>query len=316
MSTPVLLSIVTPTRGNFSDFWFERLLEIKGNVEFVLVYPSGVPITTFSDPRIKLVVSPFKGEVFQRMLGLLNASGEYVIALDDDDYLHPEIIDLVTKYFQRFPDSWVLRLMVNRFSYTEESELQRDWESIPDVSNLEVAKKRGTDESILREVPIAPLSKPFDLRFILGVYLKRKDMNGPHIENFNNKVWKTEMVQKTLVELSNTMIVHNALTWIPKWNLDRSLGLFVQATFYEEGKIIGHWMPSPEQVRYVITPQGLKGDFRLMLPSDALLVKRFSRYGYFWNLFFEQFWVAVRKIGRSLFDLKNPSSHANPSSKP
>lgn len=37
METPVL-SIVTPTRGNFTDYWLAQLLAVKGQVQLVLVY--------------------------------------------------------------------------------------------------------------------------------------------------------------------------------------------------------------------------------------------------------------------------------------
>jgi glycosyltransferase involved in cell wall biosynthesis len=305
MSKGKLLSIVTPTRGNFSDYWFEQLQAIKGDVEFVLVYPLGASIKPCLDPRIKLIVSPFKGEVFQRMLGLLNASGKYVINIDDDDFIHPDVLELVDKYFQKFPDSWLLRLMVEGIGYRNQDAIQREWDRFAEIDTLEIVPRKNDQSSVLQELPIAPLKNPFDLRFLVGIYLTRKDMHGAHVENFNNKVWRNDLVQAALVELTQSMIILKALTWIPKWNLDRLLGLFIQATFFKEGEVIGHWMPFPAQVRYVSTPQYVKGDtFRLMLPADALLVKRFPQYGYFWNLFFEQFWVAVRKTARAVLSFR------------
>jgi glycosyltransferase involved in cell wall biosynthesis len=296
MSNSIILTIVSPTRGNFSDSWFEHLCKITGNVEFILVYPPDSTTQQISDPRFKLINSPFKGEVIQRLLGLLNASGKYVLALDDDDYIHPDIIQLVIKYFDTFPDSWCLRLRKKIIHFKQLDEIHQPWNPIPNIEEMKSGLRKNGDDVILQLLPIAPLNNRFNLRCIFDPYLKRKDMHGSHIENFTNKVWPTKLVKQALTDITQVMIIGNALTWIPRWNLDRMLGLFIQAKFFEEGKHIGHWMPEPEQIRYVSMPQDLKKEFRLMFPADALLVKRFPQYGYFWNLFFEQFWVAVKKI--------------------
>jgi len=299
MSDEIILSIVTPTRGSFTDYWLNHLCAISGNVEFILVYPPGISPKLIFDPRFRIINSPFKGEVIQRLLGLLNASGKYVMALDDDDYVHPDIIQIVVKYFRKFPDSWCLRLSKKNINFQNEEQIYKPWDPIPDIDQMNIAPRREGNVLILQEIPIAPLKNRFDVRFIAGPYLKRKDMHGPHIENFNNKVWKTELVQQTLVDITSVMVISNALTWIPRWSLDRMLGLFIQAKFFEEDKVVGHWMPMPEQIRYIGMPQDLKKEFRLMLPADALLARRFPQYGYFWNLFFEQFWVALKKLVRS-----------------
>ncbi|MBD0269571.1 MAG: glycosyltransferase family 2 protein, partial [Cyanobacteria bacterium Co-bin8] len=68
-----LLSIVTPTLGNFSDYWLEQLMAVKGNVQFVLVYPPGMARRAIADPRVKSLTSPYPGEFIQRFLALLNA---------------------------------------------------------------------------------------------------------------------------------------------------------------------------------------------------------------------------------------------------
>ncbi|MGB6301238.1 MAG: glycosyltransferase family 2 protein, partial [Rivularia sp. (in: cyanobacteria)] len=99
MNNQPILTIVTATRGNFADRWLEELLKIKGNVQFILVYPPNATVKTIDDVRIKNLISPFKGEVMQRFTGLINADSEYVMALDDDDYLHHGIADLVAQYF-------------------------------------------------------------------------------------------------------------------------------------------------------------------------------------------------------------------------
>lgn len=293
-----VLSVVTPTRGNFSAYWWEQLGKVTGNVDIILVYPPGVTPKLSSDERIRIVISPYKGEVIQRLTGLLNARGKYVLALDDDDFVHPGVADLVISYFQTFPHSLVLRLMMAKIDYQDEGEIRKDWSILPDIASLEVAESRKEKEFLttLQSLPIAPLTNAFDLRQMFFPYQNRQDMHGAHIENFNNKVWKTEVVQAALVNLSQTMKLMGALTWMPFWSLDRLLGLYVQAMVFEEETTVGHWMTKPEQIRYIVQPQQLKKEFRLILPADILLVKRFPQYGYFWNLGFEQFWVAVRKF--------------------
>jgi glycosyltransferase involved in cell wall biosynthesis len=313
METPVL-SIVTPTRGNYTDYWFNQLLAVQGEVQFVLVYPPGTVVPPISDLRVKTVVSPAKGEVMQRLTGLLNASGSYVMALDDDDFVHPDIVQLVRQYFERFPDSWVLRLAMEKLDFVAQDQIQKPWQALPNVNTLTVANRRSSsDLTILQTVPIAPLKNPFDLRYFVSPLLDRRDMHGPHIENFNNKVWRNDHVQPALADLSDTMRLVGALNWMPLWSLDRLLGLFIQARYFEAAKIVGHWMPAPAQIRYIVMAQELKQEFRLMLPADALLVKRFPQYGYFWNLFCDQFWTAVRRVVRSWIG-QDPKKYLPPAS--
>ncbi len=297
-----ILSIVTPTRGNFSSYWWRQLFKVKGNVEFILVYPPGAIPQALSDERLQILISPYKGEVIQRLTGLLNAKGKYVLALDDDDFVHPNVVSLVTKYFTVFPDSLVLRLMMEKVDYKDENEIKKAWSDLPIIDSLNLADTRKEEEfyTTLQSLPIAPLTNKFDLGQVFLPYRNRQDMHGAHIENFNNKVWKTEVVQEALTDLSQTMKIMGALTWIPFWSLDRLLGLYVQAMVFEEQRIVGHWMTKPEQIRYIVKSQQLKQEFRLILPADILLVKRFPQYGYLWNLCFEQFWVAIRKFASYL----------------
>ncbi|NEP11572.1 MAG: glycosyltransferase [Symploca sp. SIO2C1] len=306
MSDKPILSIVTPTRGNFTNYWFEQLIAVKGDIEFILVYPPGVSKHPIVDPRFKVITSQFKGLVVQRSTGLLSASGLYTLTLDDDDYVHPDVLQLVCEYFTSFPDSWVLRLMMAKIDFTDEERIRHPWEPIPNLKQLDIAPRRQNDKPILQTLPIAPLNNRFDLRLLTGAYIRR-DMSGPHIENFNNKVWKTELVQQALTDLADVMKINGSLYWIPSWNLDRLLGLFIQAKFFEEDKIVGHWMPLPEQIRYIVRPHHLK-EFRLHFPSDALLAKRFPQYGYFWNLFFDKFWTALRQLyQRYIVSKRNPN---------
>jgi len=303
MSENPILSIVTPTRGNFTQYWFEQLIAVKGNVEFILVYPPGVSRAPIVDPRFKVITSPFKGEVMQRFTGLLSASGLYILALDDDDYVHPDVLQLVSEYFTTCPNSWVLRLRMKKIDFTDEERIRCPWEPIPDFKQLDIAPRFQDNQLILKTLPIAPLNNRFDARLLTGAYT-RHDMHGPHIENFNNKVWKTELVQQALTELADVMKIKGNLHWIPSWNLDRLLGLFIQAKFFEEDKEVGHWMPTPEQIRFINRPSFLK-ELRLHFSSDALLAKHFPQYGYFWNLFFDQLWSAWKKIRRYYKTKKN-----------
>lgn len=290
-----ILSIITPTRGNFSEYWLQQLLTINGDVQFILVYPPDVNLSPIDDPRVKVMHSPYKGETIQRTVGILNADGKYLLALDDDDFLHPDVLKLVIEYFEQFPESWVLRLYKIDVDYLADTKIRSDWASIPDISQLKVVKRKASnpEELVLREFPIAPLENKFNVFLALWPYAKRRDHHGAHIENFNNKVWKTELVKKALADLSQSMRIGDPITWLPSWGFDRLLGLFVQAKFYQKDICIGHWLPAPEQMRYIKKPSSLK-EIRSMFPSDALLAKSFPQYGYFWNLFFEELYNGIK----------------------
>ncbi len=307
MNDQRILSIVTATKGSFSDYWLEQLLKVKGNVQFILVYPPDTPIKPIDDKRIKVIVSPYKGEVMQRFTGLLNVTTDYLMALDDDDFVHPDILECTAAYFQRFPESWVLRLKIENIDYKNETRIQQDWQPIPDIAQLEICKKtpenpfpfQGGNYKGLLEVPIAPLDKNFDIRHAFIPWKHRTDMEGIHFENFNNRVWRNAIVQPALAELSKAMRIVGALTWVPLWNLDRSLGLFVQATSFEKNKIIGHAMPKPEQVRYITKDASLK-EARIHLTADTLLVKTYPQFGYLWNLFFWELYAIPKVVAKSV----------------
>lgn len=305
MKDKPILTIVTPTTGKFSDYWLEQLLKIKGNVEFVLVYYPNVPIRPLDDPRVKILTSPYKGEMMQRFVGLLNATGEYVLALDDDDFVHPDVAHLTSQYFERFPESWILRLKKENIDFKDQERIKQDWEEIPNVRQLEICNKtsenpfpyqQGNYKGLL-EVPVIPLDKKLDLQFALLPFTGRKDNLGYHFENFNNVVWQNKLVQQALIDLSQTTKVLGAITWIPSSGFDRLLGVFVQAKYFQKDAIIGHWMPQPEQIRYIDKPPELKPP-RFHVISDALLVKRYPQYGYLWNLFLEKLYGVPRTIGK------------------
>jgi glycosyltransferase involved in cell wall biosynthesis len=307
MSNNPLLTIVTATLGKYSDYWLEQLLKIKGDVQFILVYPPGVTIKNIDDDRVQILTSPYKGEVIQRFTGLINATGDFVMALDDDDFAHPDLLNLTRGYFQLFPESWVLRLKIQNINDDDEARIKQDWEAIPEVEQLEICKKtldnpfpfQGGNYKGLLEVPITPLDKPLDIRHVIFPWKERTDQNGIHFENFNNKVWKTERVKAALNEISQAMKIMGALTWLPAWSLDRLLGLFIQAKFYEKDAIIGHAMPKPEQIRFILRDGALK-QTRIYLLAEILLIKCYPQYGYLWNLCFWQLYTIPKILGKAV----------------
>lgn len=221
----------------------------------------------------------------QRMTGLLNASGMYTLTINCDEYITADVVEIAVRYFQRFPDSWVMRLSRKSFEYGDKVGLHRPWAPVPDIEELEVCSKPpGNSGNYLVEIPIAPLSRKFDIHSILR---GRKDHHGRHTENFDKKVWKTSMVQAALQDITKLMVLGGPLKYVPFWCLDRLLGLFIQAKFYEEGKIIGHVMPLPEQIRDEDNPPEFRRTMRFYGLAELLLVRRFPQYGYLWNLMVE-----------------------------
>ncbi|MEM9543408.1 MAG: glycosyltransferase family A protein [Cyanobacteria bacterium P01_E01_bin.42] len=298
------LSIVTPTLGKFSDYWLEHLLDIRGDdLEFVLVYYPNLPSQPIDDPRVKTLASPYQGAMMQRFTGFMNATGKYILALDDDDFVHPDILDFTRRYFQKFPESWVLRLKIAKIDKNDREKMQAEWHPLPDLDTLNIAD-RSTSETrrtTLQNVPIAPLYNRFDLRLLIP-FTDRRDDRGPHIENFNNKIWNNAMLQQILPEISQaTKVIGGSaaghLAVIPLRAFDRLAGLFFQAYFYQEGKAIGHWMPDPEQIRFAsMDPKSKPPRFHIL--ADFILLKRFPQYGYFWNLFVAKFYGAFRAYGK------------------
>ena len=298
------LSIVTPTLGKFSDYWLEQLLNVRGeDVEFVWVYYPLLPTREIADPRVKILASPYQGAMMQRFTGFLNATGKYILALDDDDFVHPDILDFARRYFEKFPESWVLRLKVAKIDQSDRERIQAEWQPIPDLDTLNIADRATpqTRTTTLQTLPIAPLYNSFDWRLLIP-FSDRRDDRGPHIENFNNKIWNNSMLQQTLPEISQaTKVLGGAavgnLAVIPLRAFDRLAGLFFQAYFYQEGISIGHWMPDPEQLRFVDKDPKLKPP-RFHVLADFLLVKRFPQYGYFWNLFVAKFYGSFRALAK------------------
>jgi hypothetical protein len=105
------------------------------------------------------------------------------------------------------------------------------------------------------------------------------------------------LIQQALPELAQATKVMGAVTWIPSSGFDRLSGLFVQANFFQKDAIIGHWMPKPEQIRYIDKDPSLKPP-RFHVISDVLLVKHFPKYGYLWNLVFSKLYGVPRTVGK------------------
>lgn len=306
MSYPAFLSIVTATTGKFTRDWLDRLLSVQGNVEFVLVYPPGLTPPPMEDPRIKVVISPFKGEVMQRLTGLFNATGTYTIALDDDDFIHPEICRIAQQFFAQFPDSWILRLSMSRIFYQDLDLINAEWIDVPSVTELPCVYERSQSQLAdgqyyLRPLPIAPLKNRLNWFLIVNPFINRRDQHGLHLENFNNKIWKTSIVQQALPEFSKSMKLFGNVTWIPFWSLDRTLGLFIQALYFDPSlTTIGYRLEGPEQVRYILngtSPEKKNSRLsrRFYFSADLLLAKYFPRYGYFWNLFFDGLHTTIKQ---------------------
>lgn len=307
-----LLSIVTPTRGSFSETWFRALGEIRGDVEFVMVFPPQAPARTVADPRFKCLVSPLQGEVMQRLVGLLNARGRHVLALDDDDFVHPDIITATGVYFTRFPESWVLRLMTENLLHDDAGGLDRPWEEFPDLAAAPVITAPAfltgshpqAPQSYLLELPIAPLRHRFDVWQLLWPPRQRRDMRGVHSENFTNRVWSAARLRPALIDLVDALSVAGPLRLIPDWSLDRLLGLYLQAYYYEPDRTIGHWVRGLSQIRRVHRPETMK-ETRSHFAADGLLARRFPQYGYFWNLAVWAFYREISRTARRRFDRSN-----------
>ncbi len=160
----------------------------------------------------------------------------------------------------------------------------------PEISDIAAGDK------IMAEVPIAPLDKKrFDPRLLLP-FFERKDQHGAHMENSDKKIWRRSIVQDALGDLIQTMNLAGPLKWMPFWALDRLLGLFIQAKYFQKDKIIGHRISEPYLMVEMDNPPERSRAFRPTLVDDLLLLKRFPRYAYFWNLALSQAWVRPKRL--------------------
>lgn len=289
MATP-FLSIVIPMREGFSSDWFHSLLAVQGPVEFILVHPPGTRLTPCEDPRMHQIVSAYRGEIIQRLSGMLNASGTYLLTFNCDEYINPAVPALAERYFQQFPDSWVMRLAKEEYAYGDQAALKAPWEELPqDLTTLPICRKADGNlrlyaEGHMMEIPIAPMHHRFDWGCI---WRGRRDHLGPHTENFDKKVWVNAMVQEALQEILKGLTLFGPVKYLPFWCLDRLLGLALQAKFYDPAypdQLIGHKLPSPAQLRVEDNPPEHRRRGRFYIFAEIILLRRFSQYGYIWNL--------------------------------
>ena len=289
MSLP-FLSIVVPMREGFSEQWLQDLLKVKGNVEFILVHPPGVHPQPNADKRLLQLVSPFRGEIAQRLNGLLNAAGKYVLTFNCDEVINPDVPALAQRYFEQFPNSWVMRLAKEEYPYGDVAALNAPWVELPkDLTALPICRKadgnlRLYEEGHMLEIPIAPMHNQFDWGCL---WRGRRDHLGPHAENFDKKVWVNAMVQEALQEILQGLTFIGPIKYLPFWCLDRLLGLTLQAKFYDESQpeqVIGHKLPMPAQLRVEDNPPEFRRRGRFYFFAEVILLRRFPQYGYIWNL--------------------------------
>jgi len=294
-TTSPLLSIVVPMREGFSAHWLQELLNIEGeHVEFILVHPPGVQPEHNEDARLRQLVSPFRGEIIQRLSGMLNASGQYLLTFNCDEYINPAVPALAQRYFEQFPDSWVMRLAKSEYAYGDQNALNAPWSDLPqDLTALPVCRQadgnlRLYDSGHMMEIPIAPMHNKFDWRCI---WRGRRDHMGPHAENFDKKVWVNEKVQAALQEILQGFSLAGPVKYLPFWCLDRLLGLAIQAKFYDSAQpnqLIGHKLPHPAQLRVEDNPPEYRRRGRFYVFAEIILLRRFPQYGYIWNLVIHQ----------------------------
>lgn len=288
MTIPTL-SIIIPMRENVSETWLKELANVKGNVEFILVYPPTVKKLQNIDSRIKQISSAVRGEVIQRITALLNASGTYVLSINCDEYLYPNIEELAKQYFQRFPESWFVRLRTKSHPYGSQEQLVKEWEEFLPINTFKVKTKADKDLSeseTLKEIPISPLENKFDFSCF---FRDRKDHHGSHQENFDKKIWKNSLVQEGLTDIVKLFTIFGPFKYIPFWCADRLLGLSIQAKLYQKGlakkgQIIAHWLPLPAYIRTEDNPPQYRGTNRRYVLGEVLLLKLYPQYGYLWNL--------------------------------
>lgn len=295
------LSIIIPMREGVCEDWLTELSKITGSVEFILVYPPNVKLFTTVDSRIKQIISPLRGEVIQRITALLNASGMYVLSINCDEYLYPDIEAIAQEYFNLFPNSYFLRLRTKLYPYGSATQLLEEWQKIPSLQNFKVKTKIDRDmppSDSLQEICISPLENKFDFFCIFRPFPGRKDHHGSHQENFDKKIWKNSLVQQNLIEIVEKFTIFGVFKYVPFWCSDRLLGLSTQAKLYQQelakkDSIIAHWLPENfAQIRTEDNPPEYRGKNRRYVLAEVLLLILYPQYGYFWNLVLSQ-WRSI-----------------------
>jgi hypothetical protein len=281
------LSIIIPMREGVEESWLQELLKVQGRTEFILVYPPHVSFFTSNDARLHQITSPLRGELVQRITALLNASGKYVLSINCDEYIHPKIVEIAEDYFQNFPDSYFFRLNPVQFPYGK-APINKPWEDLANIQDIKIRNRENSKDFseqeikyTMREIPIAPLDNKIDL---LAIFRGRRDHKAPHQENFDKKVWKNELVQEALKGVVDSFTLFGPFKYVPFWTADRFMGLSVQARFFEPGKIVGHWLSAPEQLRTEDNPPNQPRKNRRYILSEISLLRKFPIFGYIWNL--------------------------------
>ena len=286
MTTPTL-SIIIPMREGVEDSWLQEMLNIKGSIEIILIFPPHVPYLSIDDPRLRQINSPVRGEVIQRVTALLNAKGKYVLSINCDEYLHPNIVKIAEDYFQNFPESYFFRLKQVQFPFGK-APINQPWDDVANIRDIRIRNQENSQdlsaqeiEYSMREIPITPLDKKIDF---LALFRGRRDHKGPHQENFDKKVWKNELVQEALKGVVDSFTLFGPFKYIPFWTADRLVGLSVQASFCEPRKIAGHWLSAPEQLRTEDNPPNQPRKNRRYILAEISLLRKFAIFGYIWNL--------------------------------
>jgi|GEM_PF-748396 len=279
------LSIVVPTRPGVPEWWRRQIRDVAGEIETIVVHAPGEARLELGDWRVVELVSPIRGEVAQRLTGLLSARGRFILSLNCDESVHPRVLDLARAYFARFPTSWVLRLTQEAHPYGSAEAMTRPWPALPDVATLPETANEDRfhrDADCLMRAPIACMDKPVDWGSLVR---GRRNQRGPHMENFDKRVWRRDVVQPALEDLARMLPLAGPIKYVPFWTLDRLLGLYVQALHYERGRTIGHWLPlSAAQIRMEDNPPHERRQGRVYLAAEILLLRRFPRRGYLWDL--------------------------------
>lgn len=60
-------------------------------------------VHSFGYPNVKILKTPFRGQVRQRAFGFVNAIGDYILQLDDDLIIEPDCIEIMLKELNKLP---------------------------------------------------------------------------------------------------------------------------------------------------------------------------------------------------------------------
>lgn len=91
------------------------------NLEIILIDDGSTDGTlsilkSFDDPRIKVLPQSHKGPGEARILGINNASGEYILLVDSDDYIEPDCVQTLLDNFTEGIDAISYNAMLHVYS--------------------------------------------------------------------------------------------------------------------------------------------------------------------------------------------------------